>query len=88
MLEYRNVGILGFGLRLVEPTARRGIWDVGTLERFFVDIGGEVSNNEKIPSKTTFHNSTIPLFHVRGKNIWPRKISLTSYSCRNFVTFN
>jgi len=46
MLEYWNVGILGFGLRLVEPTARRGIWDVGTLERFFVDMGGEVSNNE------------------------------------------
>ena len=47
------------------------------LERFFVDMGGKVSNNKKIPTKTTpinagsstFHYSTIPLFHVRGKNI-------------------
>jgi hypothetical protein len=69
MLEYWNVGILGFGLRLVEPTARRGNWDVGPLEKFIVDLGGNISNNKKIPLKTTFHNSTIPLLHVRGKNI-------------------
>jgi len=69
MLEYGNVGILGFGLRLVEPTARRGDWDVGIMEKFIVDMGGEVSNNKDIPLKTTFHYSTIPLFHVRGKNI-------------------
>jgi hypothetical protein len=65
-----------------------GNWDVGTLEKFIVDMGGKVSNNKKIPLKTTFHNSTIPLFHVRGKNIWPRKTSLISYSCRNSETLN
>jgi hypothetical protein len=51
---------LGFGLRLVEPTARRGNWDVGTLGKFIVDMGGKVSNNKDIPLKTTFHYSTIP----------------------------
>jgi len=56
-LEYWNVGILGFGLRLVEPTARRGNWDVGTMEKFIIDMRGEVSNNRNIPSKTTFHYS-------------------------------
>ena len=68
MLEHWNGGILGFGLRLVEPTARRGNWDVGTLEKFVVDMGGKISNNKNVPLKTTFHHSTIPLFHVRGKN--------------------
>lgn len=67
MLEYWNDGILGFGLRLVEPTARRGNWNVGRLEKSMVDMGEKVSNNKKIPLKTTFHYSTIPLFHVRGK---------------------
>jgi hypothetical protein len=63
MLEYWNVGILGFGLRLVEPPARRGIWGVGPLERFFVDMGGEVSNNKKIPTKTTPINAGSSTFH-------------------------
>jgi len=87
MLEYWNDGILGFGLRLVEPTlrpvgptgwkrARRGNWDVGTLEKFIGDMGRNVSNNRNIPLKTTFHYSTIPLFHLQGKNRWPRKASL------------
>jgi hypothetical protein len=31
-------------------------------------MGGKVSNNKNIPLKTTFHYSTIPLFHVWGKN--------------------
>ena len=65
-----------------------GDWDVGTLEEFIVDMGGKVSNNKDIPLKTTFHYSTIPLFHVRGKNIWSRKTSLISYSCRNSETLN
>jgi hypothetical protein len=42
MLEYWNVGILGFGLRLVEPPARRGNWDVGTLEKFIGDMGRKI----------------------------------------------
>jgi hypothetical protein len=46
-----------------------------TLEKFVVDMGGKVSNNKRNPLKTTFHYSTIPLFHVLGKNTWPRKIS-------------
>ena len=37
-----NVGILGFGLRLVEPTARRGKWDVGKLAKFIVNMGGKI----------------------------------------------
>ena len=41
-LEYWNVGILGFGLRLVEPTARRGNWDAGTMAKFIVDMGEKV----------------------------------------------
>jgi len=49
MLEYWNVGILGFGLRLVDPTARRGNGDVGTMEKSIVDMRGEVSNNRNIP---------------------------------------
>jgi hypothetical protein len=54
---------LGFGLRLrfqpigltgrrVGPTARRGDWDVGTLEEFIVDMGGKGSNNKDIHLKT------------------------------------
>jgi hypothetical protein len=46
MMEHWNVGILGFGLRLVEPTARRGDWEVGTLEEFIVDIRGKVLNSK------------------------------------------
>ena len=49
MLEYLNIGIMSFGLRLrfqpagptgrrVEPTARRGNWDIGQLEKFPIDI--------------------------------------------------
>jgi len=68
MLEYWNDGILGFGLRLVEPPARRGNWDVGTLEKFIGDMGGKVSNNKNIPLKTTFHYSTIPLFPGPDRN--------------------
>jgi hypothetical protein len=48
---------LGFGLRLVEPTARRGNWNVGTLEKFIFEMGGKVTNNKNIPLKTTFHYS-------------------------------
>ena len=59
-MEWWNDGILGFGLRLVEPTARRGNWDVGPLEKFIVDMGAKVSNNKKIPLK---QHSIIPLFH-------------------------
>jgi hypothetical protein len=67
MLEYWNVGILGFGklgfgLRLVEPTARRGNWDVGTLVKF-VDMGGKVSNSKNIPLKTTPINAGSSTFH-------------------------
>jgi hypothetical protein len=36
-------------------------------------MGGEVSNDNNIPLKTTFHYSTIPLFHVRGKTADPEK---------------
>jgi hypothetical protein len=52
-----------------------GKWDVGPLEKLVVDIGGNISNNENPPLKTTFHYSTIPLFHVEGKNICPGKTS-------------
>jgi len=71
MLEDWNDGILGFGLRLVGPTARRGNWDVGTLEKLTGDMGGKVSNNKNIPLKTIFHNSTIPCGgqkHLAQKN--------------------
>jgi hypothetical protein len=50
-----------------------GIWDIGTLKKFIVDMGGKVSNNKNIPLKTTFHYSTIPLFHVRDKKAGPKK---------------
>jgi len=65
-----------------------GNWDVGTLEKFIADMGGKVSNNKNLPLKITFHHSTIPLFHVRGKNSWPRKTSLISCGCTNSDTFN
>ena len=71
-LEYWNVGIMGFGLRLADPAARRGNWDVGTLEKFVVDMGGNISNKKNIPLKTTFHHSTIPCVgqkHLAPKNI-------------------
>ena len=81
MVEYWNDGTMGSGLRLVDPTARRGNWDVGTLEKFVVDMGGKVTNNKRNPLKTTpinagsstFHYSTIPLFHVQGKTLGPEK---------------
>ena len=74
MLEYWNVGILGFGK--LEYWVL-GNWDIGPLEKFIVDMLGKVPNNKDIPLKTTpinagsstFHYSTIPLFHVRSKNI-------------------
>jgi hypothetical protein len=56
-----------------------GNWDVDTLEKLIVDMGGKVSN-ENIPFKTTFHFSTIPFFHVRGKNMCPGKTFIISYS--------
>jgi hypothetical protein len=65
-----------------------GNWDIGTLEKCIVDMGGKVSNNKRNPLKTTFHYSTIPLFHGLGKNTWPRKTFLISYSCINSETFN
>jgi hypothetical protein len=34
MLEYWNDGTMGSGLRLVEPTARRGKWDNVLMEKF------------------------------------------------------
>ena len=40
MVEWWNDGILGFGLRLVEPTARKGNWDVGILAKLRVGMGG------------------------------------------------
>jgi len=63
-----------------------GNWDVGPLEKCIVDMGAKVSNNKKIPLKTTFHNSTIPLFHVRHKINCPRKTSLISYRSANSQT--
>jgi hypothetical protein len=38
------------------------------MEKFIVDMGGEVSNNRNIPSKTTFLYSTIPLFPGPDRN--------------------
>jgi hypothetical protein len=32
-----------------------GNWNVGTLEKFIVEMGGKVTNNKNIPLKTTFH---------------------------------
>jgi hypothetical protein len=70
-----NVGIMCFGLRLVEPTARRGSWDVGNLEKFFVDMGGNFLNKKNIPLKNnipSFHYSIIPCpgqKHLPLKNI-------------------
>jgi hypothetical protein len=40
---------LGVGLRLADPTDWRGNWDVGTLEKLVVDMGGKISNNKNIP---------------------------------------
>jgi hypothetical protein len=52
-----------------------GNWEVGPLEILVFEMGRKAVNNQKPPLKTTpmnvgsstFHNSTIPLFHVRGK---------------------
>jgi len=46
-----------------------GNWDVGTLEKSTVGVRKKVSNDKDIPLKTTFHRSTIPLFHVRGDKL-------------------
>jgi hypothetical protein len=61
MLEYWNDGIMGFG--------GMGYWDVDKAP-----LDSEVNKERSIfPLISTFHYSTIPLFHVRGKNIGPRK---------------
>jgi len=77
MLEYWKDGILGFG--------KLGFWFIGKIH---LDMGGNMLRNENSPLKSTFHYSTIPLFHVRGKNIGPQKISLISASCTISETFN
>jgi len=83
MLECWNTGMMGFGLRLVETTARRGNWDVGTLEKFIVDMAGKVSNNKNIPLKTTFHYSTIP---CAGQKHLALKNHVILISCTNSET--
>ena len=46
-----------------------GNWVVGTLEKSIVGVRKKVSNDKDIPLKTTFHYSTIPLFHVPGDKL-------------------
>jgi len=83
-----------------------GNWDVGPLEILPLEIlpldtGGNISKNESSPLETTFHYSTIPLFHARpprlsardggqvqGRNILPRKIALISVNCTICETYN
>ena len=51
MLEFWNIGKMGFGLRLVEPMARRGYWSGGLMAIIgIVNLGAE-ANPEQIISK-------------------------------------
>jgi hypothetical protein len=43
------------------------------LEEFIVDMGGNFPGNKDIPLRTTFHYSTIPSFHIQGKDARPKK---------------
>ncbi len=75
MLEYWNDGIMGFG--------QMEYWDIDN-----VPLDSEVDKEVSFPIVSTFHHSSIALFHVRGINSKPQKIHLISISCRISETFN
>jgi hypothetical protein len=87
-LEYWKDGTMGSGLRLVEPTARKGKWDNGLLEKFHLIRKVLMLNKEEIPLKPTFQYSITPSLHVRGKNSNSQKRLLISISCTISETLN
>lgn len=52
-----------------------------------IEVGIEVINGA-LPLKSTFQYSTIPSFHVRGKNSVVNKNCLISICCINSETLN
>ena len=78
-LEYWNNGMMEHWVL--------GNWDIGPLEKFSIDMGENISENENLPLKTTFQYSIIPFFHVQGINTKPQKTPLTSESCTNSETY-
>ena len=74
-LEYWNTGILGFG-------------QLGMLVRwkYFLLTWEEVFPKNRILLQK--QHSTIPLFHVRGKNSSLKKSPLFSMSCKISETYN
>jgi len=75
MMEQWNDGIVGLGK-----------WVTGKIcfDREVKKVSMEI--NSLLIS--TFHYSTIPLFHVRGRNSCLEKIHLLSIGCKNFEMFN
>jgi len=77
-VEQWNDGIMGFG--------EMEKWVTGTIS-----FGREVKKvSMEINSllNSTFHYSTIPLFHVRSRSTGLEKIPLFSIGCRNSDTFS
>jgi hypothetical protein len=94
-LECWNTGMLEYwvtlsSFTLFRTSSRReggklGFW---FIRKIHLDMGGNMSKNENSPLKSTFHYSTIPLFHVWGKKHRASKNLLISASCTNSETFN
>jgi hypothetical protein len=71
MLERWNIGKMGFGLRLVEPTlrpgspmgwtrARRENWKIGLMAKFVLTKNNNGITSLKKPTIPSFHYSIIP----------------------------
>jgi hypothetical protein len=78
MLEQWNDGIIGLGemRKLVTGTISFG----REVKKVSMEINSLLNS--------TFHYSTIPLFHVRSRSSGIEKIPLFSIACRNSETLN